>query len=152
MATLPPAQQQQLPAGACPAAADQAQEHAASQLAGKQQDAQAAGVWDGRMSAGSQSERLVGPADVPSVSTCAHAAEQAADGAAALAGSSSSIVQDGRKPRQQRWRRRKQAQQQRQDVTLHIPQLRHFVCVANYGFLGDVMEMSEKLRWCGPMR
>jgi hypothetical protein len=70
-------------------------------------------------------------------------------------------VQDGRKHRQQRWLPRKKAQQQaaaqasqqqQQDVTLHVPQLRHFVCVANYGFLGDVMELSEKLRWCGPMR
>jgi hypothetical protein len=155
MATLPPAQQQQQkqPAGAGLAAADQAQEHSASELVIKQQDAPASGVWDGHMSAGSQSEMLVGAADVP-------LEQQAADGASTLVGSSSS-VQDGRKHRQQRWLPRKKAQQQaaaqasqqqQQDVTLHVPQLRHFVCVANYGFLGDVMELSEKLRWCGPMR
>jgi hypothetical protein len=61
------------------------------------------------------------------------------------------------------WWRRQQPQQQREQrpaahegaqggVPVFVPQLRHFVCVANYGFLGDVMQLSERLRWAGPMR
>lgn len=50
--------------------------------------------------------------------------------------------------KQQQKQRSRHKQQQRE----FEPQLRHFVCVANYGFLGDVMEMSERLRWMGPVR
>eukprot|EP00878_Enallax_costatus_P012632 GHUV01013195.1.p1 GENE.GHUV01013195.1~~GHUV01013195.1.p1 ORF type:complete len:665 (+),score=223.65 GHUV01013195.1:538-2532(+) len=60
------------------------------------------------------------------------------------------------KQQQKQWSMHKQQfhdhqQQQQQDVGFQ-PELRHFVCVANYGFLGDVMETSEELRWMGPIR
>jgi uncharacterized membrane protein len=52
--------------------------------------------------------------------------------------------------------RRRQQQHQQHERQLQqqqfVPLLRHFVCVASYGFLGDVMEASEKLRWMGPLR
>lgn len=55
--------------------------------------------------------------------------------------------------RQQQTQRSRHKQQHKQQQQQQIaPQLRHFVCVANYGFLGDVMELSERLRWMGPVR
>eukprot|EP00775_Hariotina_reticulata_P013622 gene13622-13748_t len=57
--------------------------------------------------------------------------------------------------KRERWRlcrhNTKQQQQQQQRLGFQ-PTLRHFVCVASHGFLGDVMECSERLRWLGPAR
>jgi hypothetical protein len=96
-----------------------------------------------------------------SSSSGATAVQDAAGSAEVQAGRS---VQESRQQRQQlrrlqkeqRKRSRQQQQeaqqQQQQHVSLHVPLPQHFVCVANYGFLGDVMETSERLRWCGPVR
>lgn len=56
------------------------------------------------------------------------------------------------KQQQQQRSLHKQQQPQQQLAACFQPELRHFVCVANYGFLGDVMETSERLRWLGPVR
>lgn len=112
-------------------------------------------MWDAGMSVGSQSELLLGAADL-----------QQADGLASVPPNSNSrqqrrqqqkhLVKQQQQEKSHDADNKQQQQQQPQegtpDVQLHIPQLRHFVCVANYGFLGDVMELSERLRWCGPMR
>jgi hypothetical protein len=120
-----------------------------------------AGVWDAGLSVGSHAELLLGRGVLTSSSSGAAAVQDATGSAEVQAGRS---VQDSRQQRQQqrrlqkeqlkRSRQQQQAQQQEQQqhVSLHVPLLQHFVCVANYGFLGDVMETSERLRWCGPVR
>jgi hypothetical protein len=159
MVTLPPADTQQQPAAAgntqdsCTGAAVQ------TYSAGKQQqDIAPAAAWEG-LSAGSHSELLLGGRGLPTSSSngaavTQHSSSVSADGVDSAGGGSAtqgSRAQRRQQQKAQQKQRQKQAEQQ-QDVTLHIPQLRHFVCVANYGFLGDVMESSEKLRFCGPMR
>jgi len=124
-----------------------------------------AGLWDPGLSVGSQSELLLGGADTmagPMLTSSSNgAAVLVQQQQQAVAAGSSHVQTGGLKARQQRRQQQKelkQRQKQQQElaaskhVALHVPQLQHFVCVANYGFLGDVMEMSEKLRWCGPMR
>lgn len=174
MVTLPPSSAQQQPAAAAAgtdqqATAAQGQACSAGQGAAEWQQAGAApspvqaGLWDAGLSVGSHSELLLGRGEVASSSTAAEATAHEAAAAAAGEAQAGRSVQQSRKQRQQQRRLQKEQRkrsrqqppaqaQQQQHVSLHVPLLRHFVCVANYGFLGDVMETSERLRWCGPVR
>lgn len=174
MVTLPPAQPQQLAAAtgssiATSTKAGGAQEAAAAAGTTDQSTAHgsggvvtpSAGVWDAGLSIGSQSELLPGGAEhgMSLAAAGAETRQQPGSTAAPAAADKASRLQRKLLRRRQQEETRKQHQHQQQEaaavqqhVALHIPQLRHFVCVANYGFLGDVMEMSEKLRFCGPMR
>jgi hypothetical protein len=159
MVTLPPAHTQRQPAAAGNAQQSCAGAVVQTHSVGKQRpDIAPAAAWEG-LSAGSHSELLLGGAGVSTSSSSGAAVNQHSSSASAegvtSAGTGSSAQGSRVQRRQQRKVQQKQRQQQaeqQRDVMLHIPQLRHFVCVANYGFLGDVMESSEKLRFCGPMR
>lgn len=138
----------------------------------QQQPQAAPGLYYGFTSVGSYTELLRGGVNAERSEQQASIA--AGGGAAALppsplgkhAGTSSS-KHAGRQQRrwQQQQRRQGEGSQQQQPrgpapqqqqgsdgVSVFVPQLRHFVCVANFGFLGDVMELSERLRWAGPIR
>jgi hypothetical protein len=89
------------------------------------------------------------------------AGKTATPAAAAVAGVSYGQAQPSKQQQQRaakasarhaRRRQQQHKQHERQQQQQFVPLLRHFVCVASYGFLGDVMEASEKLRWMGPLR
>jgi hypothetical protein len=165
MAALPPPNSSQQQAPGTPAGA-------ATGAVGPPQLQQAApnkgpvGAWDWGLSVGSQSELLPGGADVSACQALfgAAAPAPATQQPSSSAGPSSAQSRRSDKRKQQQHKRQQQAaaaaaasaphqqQQQQQDVSMYVPHLQPFVCVANYGFLGDVLETSERLRWCGPMR